>query len=89
MLDDLRLGDGVRLDGMIGGLPAILEAIESGYPIRVLGESVFYEPLLLAIDKGDAEFGDALAKIVDEMRADGILTKLSMKWYGADYTTTK
>ena len=89
ILDDLRLGDGVRLDGMIGALPALLEAIESGYPIRVLGDPVFYEPLSLAIDKGDAEFDSALAKIVDEMRADGILTKLSLKWYGVDYATTQ
>ena len=88
VLDDLRLGDGVRLDGMIGSLPALLEAIESGYPIRVLGDPIFYEPLSLAIDKGDTEFGDALAKIIDEMRDDGTLTKLSIKWYGVDYATT-
>lgn len=89
VLDDLRLGDGVRLDGMIGALPALVEAIESGYPIRVLGDPIFYEPLSLAIDKGDAEFGAALANIIDEMRADGTLTKLSLKWYGVDFATTK
>ena len=89
ILDDLRLGDGVRLDGMIGSLPALLEAIESGYPIRVLGDPVFYEALSLAIEKGDAEFGDALGQIVNEMRDDGTLSKLSIKWYSVDYTATE
>jgi polar amino acid transport system substrate-binding protein len=86
-LDDLRLGDGVRLNGMVGSLPALLKAIESGYPIRVLGDPVFYEPLAIAIDKGDQEFSDKLAGIVADMRADGTLKTLSEKWYGIDYTT--
>ena len=47
---------------------------------------MFYEPLALAIDKGDAEFNDKLAEIVAAMRADGTLTALSVKWYGVDYT---
>lgn len=87
-MDDLRLGDGVRLDGMAGSLPAILGAIEANYPLRVLGDPVFYEPLALAIDLGDPEFNDKLAGFVAEMKADGTLTTLSMKWYGVDYTST-
>ncbi len=87
-MDDLRLGDGVRLNGMVGSLPAILSAIEANYPLRVLGDPVFYEPLALAIDLGDQEFNDKLAGIVTEMKADGTLTALSMKWYGVDYTST-
>ncbi|KAB7615833.1 transporter substrate-binding domain-containing protein [Amylibacter sp. SFDW26] len=86
-MDDLRLGDGVRIDGMVGSLPAILAGIENNYPLRVLGDPVFYEPLSLAIDKGDTEFNDKLAGIVQEMRADGTLKTLSEKWYGIDYTT--
>ena len=87
-MDDLRLGDGVRLDGMVGSLPAILKAIEAKYPLRILGDPVFYEPLALAIDKGDSEFNDKLAKIVADMKSDGTLTTLSKKWYGVDYSST-
>ena len=87
-MDDLRLGDGVRLNGMVGSLPAILSAIKANYPLRVLGEPVFYEPLALAIDLGDAEFNDKLAGFVADMKTDGTLTDLSMKWYGVDYTST-
>lgn len=87
-LDDLRLGDGVRLDAMLGSLPSTQEAINSKYPIKVLGDPVFYEPLSLAIDKGDKEFNDKLAEIVAAMKEDGTLKKLSLKWYKVDYTTT-
>ena len=86
-LDDLRLGDGVRINAMVGSLPAILAAIESGYPVRVLGDPVFYEPLAVAIDRGDAEFNNKVAGIVRKMKEDGTLKALSQKWYGIDYTT--
>ena len=86
-LDDLRLGDGVRINAMVGSLPAILAAMESGYPVRVLGEPVFYEPLAVAIDRGDADFNDKVAGIVREMKEDGTLATLSQEWYGIDYTT--
>ncbi|MFK5998293.1 MAG: transporter substrate-binding domain-containing protein [Rhodobacterales bacterium] len=87
VMDDLRLGDGVRLDGLVGSLPTIQSAIKNGYPLRVLGNPVFYEPLALAIDKGDKEFNDKLAGIVADMKSDGTLKALSLKWYGVDYTS--
>ena len=85
-LDDLRLGDGKRLDAVITALPTILDAVKNGYPIKVVGQPVFLEPLSVAIDKGDAEFGAKIAAIVKNMREDGTLTKLSNKWYAADLT---
>ncbi len=87
-LDDLRLGDGVRIHGMVGSLPAIQAAIKSNYPVKILGAPVFYEPLALAIDKGDEEFTAKLAEIVASMKEDGTLKELSMKWYKTDYTST-
>jgi polar amino acid transport system substrate-binding protein len=85
-LDDLRLGDGARLDAALTALPTILEAIDNGYPIKVVGDPVFLEPLSVAIDKGDPEFGAKIAEIITAMRDDGTLSELSMKWYGADLT---
>ncbi|WP_261842914.1 transporter substrate-binding domain-containing protein [Aliamphritea ceti] len=89
VLDDLRLGNGSRLDGALTSVPTINEAMKNNYPIKPLGEPVFFEPLALAIDKGDQEFNDKLAAIVSEMRADGTLSELSQKWYSYDYTSTK
>jgi polar amino acid transport system substrate-binding protein len=83
-LDDLRLGDGARLDAAISALPTILDAIDNGYPLKVVGDPLFLEPLSVAIDKGDPEFGAKIAEIITAMRDDGTLSELSTKWYGAD-----
>lgn len=87
--DDLRLGDGVRLDAVVSSLPAILDAQKAGYPIKQIGAPVFYEPLAVAIEHGDAELDAKVAQAVADMKADGTLSKLSVKWYGVDYTTAE
>lgn len=84
--DDLRIGDGKRLDAVLSPLPTIQEAIKNNYPMKLVGEPVFFEPLAVAIDKGDAEFAAKVKSIVADMHSDGTLTELSMKWYGIDYT---
>ena len=87
-MDDLRLGDGVRLDAGLSALPTVTEAIKNGYPLRVVGDPVFYEPLSVAIDKGDPELAAKIAAAVEDMRKDGTLGKLSEKWYGVDLSST-
>ncbi len=57
--------------------------------MRILGKPVYYEPLSVALDKGDAEFAAKIKSIVGAMHADGTLTKLSNKWYGVDLTSVK
>ena len=87
---DLSLGDGVRLDAAISSLPTLEEAIDSGEPIKILGDPLFYEPLAVAIDRqaplDPAGLADEVSRIVDEMHSDGTLTELSMKWYGEDFS---
>ncbi len=87
--DDLRLGEGVRLDAVFSALPTIREAIRNGYPMKTVGEPAFHEPLAVAIDKGDPEFGARIAGIVAAMHADGMLRDLSLKWYGVDLTAAR
>lgn len=89
VLDDLRLGDGARLDGLLSARPTIDEAIKSGYPVKVVGDAAFYEPLAVAVDKGDPEFSAKVAEIVKEMHDDGTLSALSIKWYGTDFSSAK
>jgi polar amino acid transport system substrate-binding protein len=86
-LDDLRLGDGVRLDAVVSSLLSFNEAEKAGYPIKVIGDPVFYEPLSVAIERGDDEFAAKIAEAVKAMHADGTLSKLSQKWYSVDRTT--
>jgi polar amino acid transport system substrate-binding protein len=87
--DDLRLGDGTRLDAAFSALPTIQEAIKSGYPMKVIGKPAFYEPLSVATDKGDPEFDAKIAEAVAAMKADGTLKQLSEKWYGVDLTSVQ
>ena len=95
-LDDVRLGAGVRNDGMIDSLPMLLAAIDAGYPIKVLGLPAFYEPLSLATDKGndDPELDAELARIIADMQKDYTLSLLSIQHFinadgtSADYTTS-
>ena len=87
-LNDLRLGSGVRLDAIVDSLPTLLDAKKNGFPIRVVGNPVFYEPLSVALEHGDDELADKVSTIVEAMRMDGTLTELSMKWYGIDYAIT-
>jgi len=85
--DDLRLGDGVRVDAVISGEQTVLGAINNGYPIKILsGEYAFQEPLAIVADKGDAEWTSKLGETIAAMKADGTLSQLTTKWYGKDYS---
>ncbi len=83
-LADLKEGDGVRLDAAITGLPTILQAIKQGYPLKVIGDPLFREPLAIATDQGDQDWNAQLAALIQTMREDGTLKRLSEKWYGID-----
>jgi polar amino acid transport system substrate-binding protein len=89
-IQDLGLGDGVRLDAAMSNLATLKEAEDSGTPIKVVGDPLYYEPLAAAIDKESPAdpkpFVDEVSKIIEEMHEDGTLTELSEKWYGVDLT---
>jgi len=85
--DDLRLGDGVRLDAVIAPEQTVLRAIKNGYPIRILpGGYAFREPLTVVTDKGDPRWTAEVRGIIAAMKADGTLRTLTTKWYGKDYS---
>jgi polar amino acid transport system substrate-binding protein len=84
--DDLSLGDGVRLDAMVADVLTATEYIDNGAPLKIVGEPLFYEPIAVAIDKGDPEFAAKVAEIIGEMYADGTMTRLSEARFGVDIT---
>ena len=85
--DDLRLGDGVRVDAVIAPEQTVLGAIKNGYPIKILpGDYAFREPLVVVADKGDPEWTAKVGEIITAMKDDGTLGKLTEKWYGKDYS---
>jgi len=92
-LDNLALGDGVRCDAAISAQQTIQAFIDDGGPIKLVGDSLYFEPLAIAFDKNDPKdaqsLSEAVGQIVDDMHADGTLSELSKKWYGGvDWTTT-
>src|SRR5262245_52514386 len=68
-INDLALGDGTKLDGMVVGLLTAEQYIKDGKPVKILGEPLFYEPVAVAIDKGDPEFAARIKESIEAMRA--------------------
>jgi polar amino acid transport system substrate-binding protein len=69
----------------------VLDAnIAAGMPVVKVGKAVFSEDLGIAIDKAHTLPIASLLKAVDDiviaMHADGTLSQLSVKWFGADLT---
>lgn len=90
-LEDLALGDGVRLNAALTAQPTGLTYIQNGGPLKQLGDPVYFEYLAGAIDKSapndTAAFREAVTKAIQELHAEGVLLALSEKHYGIDLTT--
>jgi peptide/nickel transport system substrate-binding protein len=89
-IEDLQLGDGVRLDAVMSAQPTIQNAIDEGLPLKYVGTPAFYEPLAFALDKSRGASDQMLSElnsVLADMHSDGTLTELSVKWYGIDITT--
>ncbi|MBY2918494.1 transporter substrate-binding domain-containing protein [Rhizobium leguminosarum] len=82
--DDLRLGDGVRLDAYITEESFGKSAIDRGYPFKMLSPALFSSPAAMAVLPGDKEFSGKIAAAIQSMRDDGTLSKIMIKWYGVD-----
>jgi polar amino acid transport system substrate-binding protein len=76
-----------EVDAFIDYLPTIMRLIEEGRPFRVIGTPLYRVPQAIAIQPGDPEFASVLKKAVDDMREDGTLRQLSLKWFSTDMTT--
>jgi polar amino acid transport system substrate-binding protein len=91
-LQDLALGDGVRLDAVLTSLPFAEYQIRIGQPLKVLGHPVFYEDSAIAIDKNSPldpkRFYQAVEQAVSDMHKDGTLSRLSRQNFGVDLTTS-
>ncbi len=88
-IEDLALGDGVRIDALITAKPTLFEAMKAGCgggcPLKMLGDPVFYEHLSFALDRSRPNSESLLKKlnkILSSMYKDGTLVDLSMQFYG-------
>lgn len=91
-IEDLALGDGVELDAVLVAQPTGLQAIQDGFPIKQLGQPVFFEYLAAAADKksllNPVLFVQKISEIITQMHQDGTLRKFSVQYYGEDFTTS-
>jgi len=88
-IEDLALGDGLRIDALITAKPTIFEALKAGCgggcPLKMLGDPVYYEHLSFALDKSRPNSESLLKKLnetLTSMYKDGTLVDLSMQFYG-------
>ena len=90
-LEDLAKGDGVRLDGVITDPDTGKTAIQNGLPVKQIGKPLYYDYVAAAIDKKSSKDPISLVRkvseIIHQMHQDGTLLKLSVQYYGDDFTT--
>jgi polar amino acid transport system substrate-binding protein len=83
-IDDLAHAPDSAIDAMIVSLLTAQDAIGIGKPVTVASAPLFRRPFVIAADKGDPEFAARLAEVVEAMRADGTLSRLSVQHLGVD-----
>ena len=87
-IQDLSLGDCVRLCAAFSAVPTLQAAIKAGKPIKLFSHPLYFEPLAAAVDKESSlsptSFVKRVSAIIGRMHEDGTLSRLSKKWYGAD-----
>lgn len=90
-LQDLTLGDGIRLDAVITSQTTGEQFMKDGGQIKQLGEPIYYEFDAPAFDRSSSLDTTSLIAEVNEiiqgMHADGTLEELSMQWFGVDLTS--
>jgi polar amino acid transport system substrate-binding protein len=91
-LQELALGDGVKLDAAFVASPTGKQAILNGLPVKQIGDPVYLEYLAAAVDRKQIHdplsFVNRVTEIIRQMHSDGTLKNLSMQYYGEDFTTT-
>jgi polar amino acid transport system substrate-binding protein len=90
-LGALALGDGAPLDAVLTAQTMGIQAIDSGKPIKQMGDPLYFEYLAPAIDRQSTldphSFVAKVSEIITGLHKDGTLLKLSQQWYKMDLTT--
>lgn len=81
---DLALGSGVRLDAMVTNLITARERIAKDPRFKIIGDALYAEPNVVAVEKGDPQWNAKVTEIIAQLKTDGTLSKISQKWIGAD-----
>ncbi len=63
------------------------EAVEAGQPVKAMEGLVFEENAYVLMAKNQPELAAAINQALRDMREDGTLLEISMKWIGGDIVT--
>lgn len=89
-IEDLSAGDGVELDAVITLLPIANRAVQSGSPVKMMKEPLWFAFASVTFDRfsvrDQARLMDAVSKIIQDLHADGSLRQWSMEYQGIDLT---
>jgi polar amino acid transport system substrate-binding protein len=84
---DLVMSDGKRVDAVISNWSTAKYRMDRDPgKLRVVGTPLYTEPNWIAVDKGDPEWQQEIRAIIGELKADGTLARISLKWLGQDIT---
>lgn len=75
--------------GLVDSVAAYYFISSSNGRYFVLSDSMGEEGLAFGFRKEDKELRDRIQKIISEMRADGTLKKISLKWFGSDIMSVR
>ena len=82
-----------EFDAFLTASTVVDAAIAEGVAVEKVGGPLYIENLAVALDKKSAKdpksLLDAITKAVNDMHADGTLSKSSTKWFGTDLTAVK
>lgn len=83
-LQDLQTGrsDAVIIDEPVGRY--YISSPEKKGKYAVLSEKLTSEPMGIGFKKGNKELEESVQKALNDMKKDGTMSKLSIKWFGTD-----
>lgn len=89
-IEDLSLGDGVRLDAVMTILPKAHAALAEGRPIKILDKPLIFAYASVTMDRAGTRSSfrlwSEINRLMQELHANGKLTELSNRYHGEDLT---
>lgn len=89
-IDDLSMGDGLKLDAVMTILPKARASIQAGKPLKLMDEVISFEYASVTLDRSGKRDPVRLLKqitmLIQELHRTGLLRDLSLRYQGVDLT---
>lgn len=89
-IDDLAIGNEIKLDAVITILPKAREAIQAGEAVKLMDEVLSFEYAAVGLDRSGSRDPTRLLNqitvFIQEMHRTGLLKELSLQYQGVDLT---